>query len=225
MPESQDLVYLLSNNLDRFRHTSSGETSDVEPFSFDNIAQIWQVHQNKKLDLPNPTFFYQRKAHNLFYELDSLNTFLGCTIFSQRLIDALLSIKDFQYRKYPIAVLKEKNNIDPYKDIEKSKKLSLRNDLFIFQTLEFIDVFDWEKSEYIQEDFDKDMNIPTHVNKFALKEPDKGFPPLFRLPFKQSSLFISGEARKVLKELNIKGPSFRSLLSPGRNSITDVSID
>jgi hypothetical protein len=122
-------------------------------------------------------------------------------------------------------VLKEKNNIDPYKDIEKSKKLSLRNDLFIFQTLEFIDVFDWEKSEYIQEDFDKDMNIPTHVNKFALKEPDKGFPPLFRLPFKQSSLFISGEARKVLKELNIKGPSFRSLLSPGRNSITDVSID
>jgi hypothetical protein len=226
MPEFQDSVYLLSNDLDRFSHVASGEGYDLEAFSFEDVAQIRNAIAADLLPLPDPVFFYQKKARSYFDNLDSLYAAERCPIFSQRMIDVLLSVRDFRYRKYPIAVLKDRGDEDPYQDIEKFKKLSLRDDLFIFQTLEFLDVFDWEKSEYTQTDLSRELGEPGYVRKFILKTPHNGFPPLFRLNFIGSArLFISWEAREALKEAGIKGPSFTSLLRPGGNSTTDVLID
>jgi len=226
MLEIQDSAYLLSNNLDRFRHTPSGEGYDLMAFSFDGVAQLRQVNCNSFLSFPDPVFFYQKKARSYFDVLDSLRCIEGCPIISQRMIDVLLSVRDFHYRKYPITVLKEQGDEDPYQDVEKFKRLSLRDDLFIFQSLDFLDVFDWEKSEYLQSALSKELGNPGSVKKFVLNIPEVGFPPLFRLNFIGSvELFISQEAREALKEAGIKGPSFKSLLRPGGNSSTDVPID
>jgi hypothetical protein len=225
MSEFQDLVYLLGNNLDRSRHAKRSEGYDLQAFSFDGVMQVRRAIQNTILDLPTPTFFYQCHEDSTYInELDSLETLEGCPIFSQRMIDTLLSVSNFSHKKYPIAIL-ESRDYDPYKDPEKFTTLSLRDDLFIFQVLEFLDIFDWDKSEYTQEEYDKEMNIPTRINQFVLNTPDGGFPPLFRLPFKSTNLFVSKEAREVLKNEEIIGPSFMPLLHPRGNAEVDIPIN
>jgi hypothetical protein len=224
MSEFQDQVYLLENNLNRFRNVERGEGYDLEAFSFEEVMQVRYSVQSKILNLPDPTFFYRNKGKDFLYRLDSLAALEGCPIFSQKMIDVLLSVRKFNYKKYPIAVLDDRD-LNPYEDIHKYKELSLRNDLFIFQTLEFLDLFDWEKSKYTQEDFDKDMNIPTYIREFVLKTPKSGFPPLFRLPFKSTNLFISREAREALRRAGITGTAFTLLSRPRGNSEIDVPID
>jgi hypothetical protein len=226
MSEFQDSIYLLRNNLDRSLYVKRGEGEDLQAFSFDGVVQVRHAIQDKILGLPTPTFFYQCHEDSTYVsKLDSLETLEGCPIFSRRMIDTLLSIRDFRHRIYPIAVLKERGNLEPYKDVQKFNKSSLRDDLFIFQTLEFLDIFDWDNSEYTQEDYDEEMNIPTYIDRFVLKTPDDGFPPLFRLPFKMTNHFISREAREALKKEGIIGPAFTPLSRPGGNSEVDVPIN
>lgn len=53
--------------------------------------------------------------------------------------------------------------------------------------------------------------FPTLVSKYVFKEPKDGFPPLFRVFEKPSSIFISEEAKKVLEANNIKGCIFEEV--------------
>ena len=117
------------------------------------------------------------------------------------MIDTLLSIKEFNYRKYKIAILEEGNIQfqdkpdgykipEPYLKPDKFKKKSIRDDMYVFQTLEILsDVFDWENSIYHQGELSKRVNSPGHVREFVLKEPINGFPPLFRLQESPVTLF------------------------------------
>jgi hypothetical protein len=225
MAELQDSIYLLSYDFDRFHYVPRGDGHDVEAFSFDGVTQIRQADEDKILDLPTPTFFYQYECKGYLDQLDSLYALEGCPIFSQRMIDVLLSVGKFAYRQYPIAVLEERGELDPYEDVEKFKRMSLRNDLFIFQTLEFLDIFDWEKSKYSQTDLSRRLNVPGDVSRYVLKAPNNGFPPLFRLPpLYPIDLFISREAREALEKAGITGNGFKSLLHPMGNPEIDVPI-
>ena len=134
MSELQDSIYLLRNNLDRSLYSKRGEGEDLQAFSFDGVAQVRRAIQDKILGLPTPTFFYQCHEDSTYVtKLDSLEALEGCPIFSQRMIDTLLSIQDFKHKIYPIAILKERGNLEPYKDVQKFKESSLRDDLFIFK--------------------------------------------------------------------------------------------
>jgi hypothetical protein len=227
MSDIQELVYLLRPNLKRFHNTERGTGYDVKAFSFDGVAQVREVHQNKVLTLPTPTFFYQNKRPEYLRNLDVLHAQEGCPIFSQRMIDILLSVRNFSYKKYPIAILKEGGNIEPYKDTESFKNLSIRNDLYIFQVLESLDIFDWENSDY--EKYDDEDVSPGYVRKFVLSSPQSEFPPIFRLSygsnFSSVQLFVSREVREALKMAGITGTAFTSLLRPRGNSEIDVPIE
>jgi hypothetical protein len=225
MSELQESAYLLRHDLERFNHIERGEGYDVQAFSFNGATQVRKAHQDKLLALPNPTFFYQSKRPEYLEKLDSLYAQEGCPIFSQRMIDALLSVRDFSYRKYPIAILEDRGNTDPYEDVEKFRKLSLRDDFYIFQVLESLDVFDWDASDYTK--YDAEDVSPGYVRKFILKCPPLGFPPLFRLSYNYQSieLFISKEAREALRKAGIKGNAFAPLSRPNGNSEIDVLIE
>jgi hypothetical protein len=231
MSELQELAYVLEHDHNRCRYIERGEGYDVVAFSFDGVMEVRRTHKNKILDLPDPTFFYQyHEKCKYISTLDSLYALEGCPIFSQKMIDVLLSVHDFKYRKYPIAILEERDDIDPYEDVDKFREMSVRDDLFIFQVLEALDIFDWERSDYRQGELDKELGTPSHVRKFVLKTPETGFPPLFHLLYPQSniqsvSLFISREARAALKNAGITGTSFASLLRPRGNSEIDVPLE
>jgi hypothetical protein len=226
MSDFKNLVYILENNLDRSNYLRSGEGYDIQAFSFDKVMEVRRAEENKVLDLLALTFFY--KCHDddrYIKKLDSLQALEGCPIFSQRMIDVILSVRDFEYRKYPIAIIESRHH-NPYEDVDKYKKLSLRDDLFIFQPLVYLDVFDWERSDFDQDEYDKDLNVPTYIREFVLKEPNGGFPPLFRLlPLQSMNLFISREAREELRNAEIVGPSFTPLSRPSGNSEIDISIN
>ncbi len=224
MSEFKDLVYILRDSFDRPNYGRRNEGYDLQAFSFEKVLEVWDAIENKVLDLPEVVFFYKCHEESRYVkQLDSLTTLEICPIFSQKMIDVLLSVRDFKYKKYPIAVVESRNH-NPYEEVEKYKNLSLRDDLFIFQTLESLDVFDWENSEYTQEEYDKEMNIPTFIDRFVLKTPENGFPPLFRIPFEITNLFISREAREALKVARIPGLSFVSLLRPKINGEVDNPI-
>jgi hypothetical protein len=151
------------------------------------------------------------------------------------MIDALFSVKSFKFNQYPIAILEEgavkfQDNPDgykppdPYMDIAYYKKKSIRNDLFIVQTLEFLDIFDWEKSDYTQSEFNKERNSPGIVNAFVLKDTEFDLPPLFRLTTSPTRLFISSEARDALKKAQIRGPAFLSLRGYRPDSQLQVDV-
>jgi hypothetical protein len=232
-----DAVYLLHESISRLSYMERGDAFDLKAFSFSKGSEIRNSHLPKPLDLPNPTFFYEYSKRKFITELDVLYSMEAQCLYSERMIETLASVKEFSFQKYPIAILgdvavKFQDNpdgykmLDPYSDPEKYKKQSIRDDMYIFQTTEVLDVFDWEKSIYKQYDFDKEANIPSSIREFVLKEPAGGFPPLFRLPFKSSNLFVSAEARMALKLAGIKGLAFLSLkgFSPTSQLEIDVPV-
>lgn len=217
-----DKVYELRSNIKRLSYMERGDTHDLKAFDFSDMAEIRKIHQKRMLKLPEITFFYEYSNQKFVRELDSLYSPQTNCIYSQKMIDALLSVQEFRYHLYSIAVLEEgavkfQSNPDgyespkPYEDLERSKTKSIRDDLFIFQTLEFLDVFDWEKSDYKQSDLSKEVGSPGSVNEYVFKEPLDGFPPLFRLVNDPIPLFISAEAREALKKAGIRGTAFLSL--------------
>jgi hypothetical protein len=232
-----DAVYLLHKNINRLSYMERGDAFDLKAFDYKGRSDTRDSHLPKPLDLPNPVFFYEYSKRKFIAELDALHSMEAPDVYSERMIEALASVRDFSFRKYPIAILSDiaikfQDNPDgykmpdPYAEPEKYKKESIRDDMYIFQTTEVLDVFDWEKSVYKQYDYDKEANIPSSIREFVLKEPAGGFPPLFRLPFKSSNLFVSAEARMALKLAGIKGLAFLSLkgFSPTSQLEIDVPV-
>jgi hypothetical protein len=69
------------------------------------------------------------------------------------------------------------------------------------QTLEFLDAYDWEKSEYVKEKsiytVDNDnLDYETKFTKVVLKEP---IPSLFRLVGDETTLYVSAAAKEALE--------------------------
>ncbi len=233
-----EIAYQLLQSLSRLGSMPSGDAFDLRAFDFPRASDLWQTHSDRLLELPETTFFYMYSNLKYIKELDVLYPHSGKPIFSQRLIDTLLSVKNFNYRKYKIAILEEgavkfQKNSDgykspePYANPEEFKKKSLRDDMYIFQSLEILsDVFDWENSIYRQSELSKEVGSPGHVQEFILKEPKRGFPPIFRLKESPVTLFISAEAREALKKAGIKGASYLSLkgYAIGRQDEVDVPI-
>jgi hypothetical protein len=233
-----EIAYQLLHDIGRLSSMPSGDAFDLRAFDFPKASELWATHYDRLLELPETTFFYMYSNLKYITELDVLYPHSGKHIVSQRLIDVLLSVKKFNYRKYKIAILEEgatrfQNNPDgykmpdPYSNPEEFKKKSLRDDMYIFQPLEILsDVFDWEKSIYQQSEVSKRANSPGHVREFVLKEPAGGFPPVFRLKESPTTLFISAEAREALKKAGIKGISYLPLKGAaiGRQDEIDVLI-
>jgi hypothetical protein len=219
------MVYELNNDIRRLSYMERGDAYDLKSFSFSKSAELLRTYEPRLLDLPKVSFFYVYSKKNFVEELDSLHTHGVQCVFSQKTIDVLLSVKDFQYRKYPTAILAENlpDSKTPYDNPDFYKTKSLREDLFIFQTFEFLDVFDWEKSKYRQTDLNKEVGSPGRVSEYVFQEPPGGFPPLFRLPYQPAHLFISHDARQALKLNNTKGFSF-SKLNDLWNSEVDIPI-
>ena len=230
----ENMAYEFKNSVSRLSFMERGDAYDIKAFEFSEMSEIRYLHQQRVLNLPDITFFYLYSTLEFVQSLDSLSANQTQCVFSERLIDKLLATKDFKHARYKVAILEEGatkfqinpdgyNSLNPYEKPEFFRRKSIREDMFLFQTLEFIDAFDWEKSIYQQSESDKKRNHPGYVRKYVLKEPPKGFPPVFRLTNDPVPLFISHEARESLKKAKIRGPAY-SLLNNLWNSEVDFII-
>jgi hypothetical protein len=129
------------------------------------------------------------------------------TIMSKRMLDVLLSVGNFRHKAYPVVMIDCEQIYNEELDIKSISGIEYHN-FYAVHVLEYLDVFDWEKSIY--EKSKKNSNVLKNIEKVALKEPPKGFPPLFRVaaPPIDVRLYISSEARIALELANIRGVNF-----------------
>jgi hypothetical protein len=132
---------------------------------------------------------------------------VGWPIMSKRMLDTLLSIREFPCRYWDIPFVGFPDNA-PVMMLEEGLSGGVRhnNEFVAVQLLEQLDIFDRENSVY------KDSNIlPGAVNsirKLALHVPEDGLPPIFRLKVSPVQLYISPEGRAALEAAKIKGVRF-----------------
>jgi hypothetical protein len=130
-------------------------------------------------------------------------------IISRTMLDVLLSVGDFPHQAIPV-VFKSVDH-PGYSDEERQAKSLIRNhDYIILQLLEFSDVFDMERSEYNTDRgvADPEMIFLTDIQNIVLKEPQGGFPPIFRIKGYEVPLYVSAEAKQALEDAGIQGLNF-----------------
>ena len=113
------------------------------------------------------------------------------------MIDVLFLISPFKHRLIPVTILDHENNIIS------------ENDFYSVQLIEYLDILDLEKSNYIMDDEEPDKII--NLFQAVFKESVYILPPVFRLKVNPLYLFVSSDARQALERAGIKGLKFMEL--------------
>jgi hypothetical protein len=133
--------------------------------------------------IPNPIVF-NTWFDSLEY-LDYPYNHPGYPIMSPQMLETIQSTGDFRYCTYP-TLMKDTNILWGTDTLTGRRK----SDFLIVQTLEFLDAYDWQKSEYEIDGED------TNFTKVVLKEP---IPALFRLVGNATRLYVSAAAKEALE--------------------------
>jgi hypothetical protein len=137
-----------------------------------------------KINLPVPVPFLGLIAYlpNLDYPCNDQHW----PIISPEMLEVLESVGDFKHNVYP-TIINDPSTDDPP---------GVNESFLILQTLEFLDAFDFDKSDYIMHP--EVEGLVDEASKVVLKEPVGGFPPIFRLNVREFHLFVSAAAKEAL---------------------------
>jgi hypothetical protein len=127
-------------------------------------------------------------------------------IMSKRMLNTLLSIREFPHRTWDVPFVGFPDNA-PEGLLREGLRDGVRHDdkFVAIQLLEQLDIFDWENSVY-----EMDSMFPEEVDrirKLVLKVPEEGLPPIFRLKV-YPILYVSPEGRAALESADVKGVRF-----------------
>jgi hypothetical protein len=106
-------------------------------------------------------------------------------IMSERMLHHLRQLGDFQHQSYPIEIA----DFTLAHASTTARTGRVCTSYSIVQTLENLDIFDWEKSQYV-EHIALENRIQS-ATKVVLKKPADALPPLFRISAYPSKLFVS----------------------------------
>ena len=120
-------------------------------------------------------------------------------IMSRKMLDILLAVGDFPHQVIPVVM----RNVFDDPPIEEF------HNFVAVQLLEHLDAFDWDKSVYTLKKGRSGITYASSVKKLVLREPEGGFPPLFRIDQVETRLFVSRNAKIALEAANIQGIDLR----------------
>ena len=137
-------------------------------------------------------------------------TDLTFPIISKKMIDILLSVKKINI-KYFQTIMIDDTFLDDYLDEngKLNQNIPLNTSFFAIQFLQVEDVFDYSTS--IFKPMRSNPELLGIIKKMVLKEPENGFPPLFKIKESLPNIFVSQEAKEALEEQNIKGCIFEEV--------------
>lgn len=210
-PGTVHRVYELDQNFDYREHYKEGERSlhDAYLIEFPGSGDV-DFGEPAVLNVPEPVEFDAQA--DVLGNIDYLLPDADWPIMTRRMLDVLLSVRDFPHQVIPlvmheIPVLSEDVEMEGGPYIRTGK---VNHDYVAVQLLEMLDVFDWENSVY-----ELHPRVPkrlgTSPKKMVLKEPIGGFPPIFRTKPLESRLYVSAEARAALEAAEIRGLRFPRL--------------
>jgi hypothetical protein len=127
-------------------------------------------------------------------------------IMSKRMLNVLLSVKDFPHRTWDVPFVGFPDNA-PEGLLVQELRDGVHHDEFVaVQLLEQLDIFDRENSEYKMHNvFPDEIG---RIRKLVLRVPEEGLPPIFRLKVNPVPLHVSPEGRAALEAAHIKGIRF-----------------
>jgi hypothetical protein len=210
-PEAVHRVYKLSRNFDDLEHYKEGERDQWDAylikFPGSDKVRFWNP---QPLNLPEPVEFDAQT--DVLGSIDYLDDALSWPIMSRRMLNVLLSVKAFPHQVIPLVmhetpVLSEEVGREGGPYIRTGK---VNHDYVAVQLLEHLDVFDWEQSIYKRHPR-LSGELKGFPEKLVLKEPNDGFPPLFRVKPLETLLYVSAEGRAALEAAGIQGVRFIEL--------------
>jgi hypothetical protein len=118
-------------------------------------------------------------------------------IMSTRMVEVLLSVGDFPHQIIPVTFRDRRGKI-------------LEPNYVILQLNQISDLIDRNESVYTlkQAVVDPSRSFICDIKKLRLVEPEKGFPPIFRVKWNVSYLYVSAAAKKALEAADIQGLDF-----------------
>jgi hypothetical protein len=132
---------------------------------------------------------------------------VGWPIMSKRMLNTLLSVKEFPHRTWEVPFVGFPDNA-PEELLRKGLRDGVRhdNEFVVVQLLEHLDIFDWENSVYEMDPMFSDEI--DRIRKLVLRVPEEGLPPIFRLKVDPIVWYVSPEGRDALEAANIRGIRF-----------------
>lgn len=161
-----------------------------------------------QVDLPSPVFF--QAGFDTIPRIDFPVTDLNVLVFSKRMLNTLLDVGPLNYHATPAVMFDYTYLGERFKSPGQLKDdVPANYDYSIIQLLEFTEAFDYDKSEYEEDDvFPDEVGI---IKKLVLKEPDGGFPPIFKMKECMRYTFVTGKAKEALIKNGIQGCVFEGL--------------
>jgi hypothetical protein len=156
-----------------------------------NTNGKWPVTE---IRMPEQIRFYGDK--DFLRATDYLYTKPSWPVMSKQMLEVLLSVRDFLHQVIPVMI---EDTTLKYFSLDSPRTGIVNHNYVIVQFLEHLDVLDKENSTY----FDTG-----NIKGIALKEPENGFPPIFRVSSKPVPLYVSAEAKIALEAAGIKGVEF-----------------
>jgi hypothetical protein len=199
MSEFNEIAYRLNYDDNHYRGFRSASTEEDIVFQKYDGYEEFSMSRLSLFEHPTPVIFTGNLDSVRFidYPLNS-----GWEVMSRKMYETLLSVGDFPHRIIPVVIIdskiKEKDWFNNNGGLKQD--VGLWNYIAVHIT-GTIDVVDYEKSSYTQDEKLKRIRIYTYV----FKNPTNGLPPIFRTPENLFPVFVSAEAREALKRNKIKG--------------------
>lgn len=159
---------------------------------FYHFMQPQELHFPEGIEFMCIWEFLQIHDPNLTRVTDFPSVRESWPIMSKRMLAVLRSVGSFPHQSIPITMVSDEIYSDETSD-----------DFVAVQLLEHLDIIDLEHSIYEDDEY-----LGLQFEHMVLKEPDEGFPPLFRLKQKPTLLYVSSKARWALESAEIKGIEF-----------------
>lgn len=204
-----DKVYRLSHD---YNHSGDPERDAFHvPFEGDNNISAYMIDTEMYGSGLLPDRIYFQANFLLIPKYDYPLTDLNIPVMHHRMLDVFLALDEIKYEGIPVIMIDDtylgerfdgSGNLNP--TVPKNEDY-----LAIRLTDGLHNFLDLDRSDYRPSRVNP--NIPSRIRKTVLKKPDQGFPPLFRVKFTPSALFISQAAKEALEANNIKGCVFEEV--------------
>ena len=204
--DTSSLAWRLSHSLDHLEDLSARYDMTVQDLEGRGEYETFDWTREFS-ELPRPIQFYA--ISDAIPYTDYPDNDIRWPIMSERMLEALLGVREFPHRTYPIEVVDI--GIAPVGD----------TNFVTVQLTTYQDYFDWERSVY---QMGSSQRIAVSIREFVLNFPEEGPPPLFRLSAAPTIIFISDEARQALREAGIRGTSYVPLDGFKRVKMPEVDL-
>lgn len=167
-----------------------------------------------------PYSFMSKEVVQLPHELEFLANFSriddnldfpvagGIPVMSNRMVKTIKSCGSFKSKEYSITLTDDTILMEHYSKKERPKD-QVRKGYSIFQTLEIFDGFDYDLSDY--DPMRSYHRFPVMVHRLVLKQPQTGFPPVFRINEKRSMLLVTHTVMESLINSEVTGCVFKEI--------------